>query len=208
MGRQFDATPQHHIFYDMGAGSTVASVVRFENIVEKDGFKWTKNVTQLQVLSVGWDRTLGGVAFDSLLQQRLVALFKNSAGKKTKSDVLQNQQAMARLLREANRVKHILSANLDTTASVEGLFEEIDFRATVTRDDFEALSSDLLDRVTLPIFSALKSANITLVGFHRVISHLFRMTSSRLFWLEVGFVFLRCKNVCKTQSARTRLQST
>jgi hypoxia up-regulated 1 len=32
MLRQFTDTTQHHVFYDMGAGGTVASLIAFKNI--------------------------------------------------------------------------------------------------------------------------------------------------------------------------------
>ena len=38
--------------------------------------------------------------------------------KRTKSDVTKNPRAMAKLLKEANRVKKVLSANVDHTAQV------------------------------------------------------------------------------------------
>ena len=51
--------------------------------------------------------------------------------KKTKKDVFDNPRAMAKLFKEAGRVKNILSANIDHYAQVENLIDEQDFRLQV-----------------------------------------------------------------------------
>jgi hypoxia up-regulated 1 len=51
------------------------------------------------------------------------------------------------------------------------LHEDIDFRTKVTRGDFEDITSDLVDRVPLPIEEALNDANITMEQIESVILH-------------------------------------
>ena len=51
------------------------------------------------------------------------------------------------------------------------MHEDIDFRAKVTRGDFEDVTSDLVDRVPLPIVEALSDANMTLEQIDSVILH-------------------------------------
>lgn len=46
---------------------------------------------------------------------------------------------------------------------IEGAFEEKDFRAKVTREEFEDMCSGLLKRVSGPVEQALKSSAIPLV---------------------------------------------
>ena len=46
---------------------------------------------------------------------------------------------------------------------VESLFEDEDFRAKVTREEYEALCSDLFDRVGKVIRDALSSSHLTMV---------------------------------------------
>ncbi|KAI3635861.1 hypothetical protein MIR68_006499 [Amoeboaphelidium protococcarum] len=162
--RQFDDKPQYHIFYDFGAGSTVASLIEFRSIQEKilPKSRMTKNVTSIQVLAMGYDRTLGGHEFDARLQQLLVRKFKEGVGAKLKDDITKDHRAMSKLLREANRVKHILSANTDAQASVEGVFHDIDFKTTVRRAEFENSCQDLLKRIGNPIDQVIQSSNLTL----------------------------------------------
>jgi hypoxia up-regulated 1 len=51
--------------------------------------------------------------------------------KKTKTDVFTNPRSMAKLFKEAGRVKNVLSANVDHFAQVENLLDEQDFRLKV-----------------------------------------------------------------------------
>ena len=51
------------------------------------------------------------------------------------------------------------------------MHEDIDFRTKVSRATFEDVTSDLVDRVTEPIITALKDANITLEQLDSVILH-------------------------------------
>lgn len=158
MTRSFDDKPQHHVFFDMGAGSTVATLVEFKTVKDGEG-KSAKNITSIEVLSVGYDRSLGGHEFDVRLQKFLAEKFQEMHKKKVKKPVTESHRAMAKLLKEANRVKHILTANNDIVASVEGLHEEIDFKFKVTRKDVEELIADVVERVYKPIESALAAAN-------------------------------------------------
>ena len=51
--------------------------------------------------------------------------------KKTQTDVFTNDRAMAKLFKEAGRVKNVLSANVDHFAQIENLLDEQDFRLRV-----------------------------------------------------------------------------
>ncbi|KAG0170074.1 hypothetical protein DFQ28_002523 [Apophysomyces sp. BC1034] len=159
INRQFTNTPEYHIFYDMGAGSTVASVVSFSNVEVKEGKK-THSAPHLEVKSVGFDRTLGGHEFDVRLLKHLADGFMKKHESVVKTNIYDSDGAMTRLMKEANRVKMILSANTETSASVESLHENIDFKMKITRAELELMTKDLLDRVEGPIQSALRAANM------------------------------------------------
>ncbi|KAH9921141.1 Hsp70 protein-domain-containing protein [Fomitopsis serialis] len=64
------------------------------------------------------------------------------------------------LWKEAGRVKAVLSANTDATASVESLAWDIDYRSKITRADFEIACRDLKGEFSRPIFDALASAGM------------------------------------------------
>merc|ERR1712136_701918 len=116
---------------------------------------------------MGFDRTLGGLEFDSRLRDLLIERFNEK--KKTKSDVKSSPRAMAKLLKEAKRVKRVLSANTDISAQIEGLLDDEDFRTKVTRQELEDLCADLWPRVANPIKDALKAADLPMDSISQLI---------------------------------------
>ncbi|KAG2214044.1 hypothetical protein INT46_004959 [Mucor plumbeus] len=168
VNREIGKSAENHIFYDMGAGSTVASIVTFSNVETKDGKK-TRSAPQLEVRGVGFDRTLGGHELDVRLQQLLATEFMKANGNRVSADIKSHSGAMTRLMKEANRVKQILSANTETMASIEGLHEGIDFKLKVTRAELENICKDLIARVRSPLQTALDAANMTVDDIQSVV---------------------------------------
>ncbi|XP_034281074.1 hypoxia up-regulated protein 1 isoform X1 [Pantherophis guttatus] len=160
--KDINATAQNIMFYDMGAGSTVCTIVTYQTLKTKD----SGVQPQLQIRGVGFDRTLGGLQMELRLRDHLAKLFNEQHPGK---DVRQNLRAMAKLLKEANRVKTVLSANVDHMAQIEGLLDDIDFKAKVSRQEFENLCSDLFERVAGPVRQALSSAEMSLDEIDQVI---------------------------------------
>ncbi|XP_043935379.1 hypoxia up-regulated protein 1 [Protopterus annectens] len=108
--KDINATAQNIMFYDMGSGSSTATIVTYQTTKTKDA----GTQPQLQIRGVGFDRTLGGFEMDLRLRDHLAKRFNEQ--KKTKKNVMENPRAMAKLLKEANRVKTVLSANADHIA--------------------------------------------------------------------------------------------
>ncbi|NXV35828.1 HYOU1 protein, partial [Rissa tridactyla] len=102
---------QNIMFYDMGAGSTVCTIVTYQTVKTKD----SGTQPQLQIQGIGFDRTLGGLEMELRLRDYLAKLFNDQHPSK---DVRKNPRAMAKLLKEANRLKTVLSANADHMAQV------------------------------------------------------------------------------------------
>ncbi|XP_062450639.1 hypoxia up-regulated protein 1 isoform X1 [Rhea pennata] len=160
--KDINATAQTIMFYDMGAGSTVCTIVTYQTVKTKD----SGTQPQLQIQGIGFDRTLGGLEMELRLRDYLAKLFNDQQPSK---DVRKNPRAMAKLLKEANRLKTVLSANADHMAQIEGLLDDIDFKAKVSRQEFEDLCSDLFQRVPGPVQQALSSAEMNLGGIDQVI---------------------------------------
>ncbi|XP_041742318.1 hypoxia up-regulated protein 1 isoform X2 [Coregonus clupeaformis] len=161
--KDINSTAQNIMFYDMGSGSTTATIVTYQTVKTKE----SGTQPQLQIRGVGFDRSLGGFEMELRLQDHLAKLFNKQ--KKTKKDVRENHRAMAKLLKEAQRLKTVLSANAEFMAQVEGLLDDMDFKAKVTRVEFEALCADLFERVPGPVQEALSSAEMTLDEIEQVI---------------------------------------
>lgn len=164
--KTFNETSQYVIFYDMGASSTTATLVSYQNVkIKERGYVETH--PQLSILGIGFDRTLGGLEIQIRLRDYLGKKFNEM--KKTKNDVFNNPRAMAKLLKEAGRLKNVLSANAEHYAQVEGLLDEQDFKLLVKREDMERLCEDLFERVDKPIEQALKAAHLTMDVVNQVV---------------------------------------
>lgn len=108
MTRSFP-TPEYHVIYDAGASSIRATVVQFTS----DG-KGKSGSTQIQVVGVGYERGVGGTELDRRLREILIDEFIG----KHKRDIRGDKKGMAKLWKEAGRVKAILSANSEAASTV------------------------------------------------------------------------------------------
>lgn len=157
-------TAQYYVFYDMGASHTSSAVVSYQLVKDKH----TKETNPVvQVLGVGYDRTLGGLEIQLRLRDYLAAEF--NAMKKTSTDVTKSPRALAKLFKEAGRLKNVLSANVDHYAQIENLLEDHDFKLQVTREKLEEICSDLWPRVIKPLEQALSSSGLNLDVISQVI---------------------------------------
>ncbi|CRJ89014.1 hypothetical protein BN1723_008419 [Verticillium longisporum] len=75
------------------------------------------------------------------------------------------------LTKEAERLRHILSANSNSQANFEGLYEDVDFKYKIDRTDFEKLAEAYAVRVGTVIQDALKAAQLELTDLDSVILH-------------------------------------
>jgi hypoxia up-regulated 1 len=167
--------PEHHLVFDMGAGSTKATLLKFQGRTVKDGRKSNKTIQEVQVLGAGWDRTLGGDALNALIVSDMVAKFVESkAAKKasvTTESVLGQGRATAMLWKQAERLRQVLSANTETSANFEGLYDDIDFRYKLTRANFEDFASAHADRVYPAVKMALDRAGLEISDIDSIILH-------------------------------------
>lgn len=168
--------PEKHLFFDSGAGSTTATLVEFSTkTVQAESIlsigSTQKEAVVIEVLASGWDRDANGLALDLLIRDNLADQFESKHGKKLSTPVREQPRAMARLLKEANRVKHILSANSDANSAVEGLAEELDFRGKLSRNDFEEMvqRAGLKDRFGQPVKDVLKESGLSIKDISSVV---------------------------------------
>ncbi|KJZ80212.1 hypothetical protein HIM_00062 [Hirsutella minnesotensis 3608] len=169
------AKPEYHMVFDMGAGSTSATVMRFQGRSVKDVGKFNKTVQEVRSLGSGWDRSLGGDSLNYLIMDDMIARFVDSPSAKavsvTAEGVKSHGRAMAKLAKEAERVRHVLSANQDTYASFEGLYEGVDFKYKLTRANFEKMAEKHADRVGNVIKDAMSMSSIELDDLTSIILH-------------------------------------
>ncbi|KAM5345726.1 hypothetical protein ACJ41O_011587 [Fusarium nematophilum] len=167
--------PEHHIVFDMGAGSTTATVLKFQGRSIKDIGKFNKTVQEVQVLGAGWDRSLGGDALNHVILDDMAEQFVESKGAKKVSvaaeDFKAHGRAIAKLSNQVEKVRHVLSANQNTGASFESLYEDIDFKYKITRAQFEEMAAAHAERITVVISDALRMSGLDIIEIDSIILH-------------------------------------
>jgi heat shock 70kDa protein 4 len=139
-----DEKPRRVAFVDVGHSNYTVSIVEF-----KKG--------ELAVKATAFDRHFGGRNFDKALVDHLAKEFQG----KFKIDIFSNPRALSRTLAAAEKLKKILSANQSAPLNIESLMNDVDVRANVTRQEFEAMMAPLLEKVTVPLEQALADAKLS-----------------------------------------------
>ncbi len=116
------------------------------------------------MLDAAWDDSLGGRNFDRVIAE----IFMKEVKKNTKERITakDHPKPFAKLMREAQKAKEILSANMEVRSSVEGLWTDYDFSTLITREQFEAASEPLFERAFVPLKEILRRSEITNMVFN------------------------------------------
>ncbi|KAF2469868.1 heat shock protein 70-like protein-like protein [Lindgomyces ingoldianus] len=164
-----------HLVFDMGAGSASATVLKFQGKTVKDIGRFNKTIQEVHVLGTGWDRTLGGDSLNMLLVDDMISSFVELPGAKsaelTTERIKTHGRTAAKLWKEAEKVRQVLSANTQTSALFESFLDDVDFRYKVTRSKFEELAANFAARVDGPVNQALATAGLTFADIDSVIVH-------------------------------------
>lgn len=142
-------SPTNVVFVDVGHCDTQVVVASFEP-------------GHMKILSHAFDSDLGGRDFDEVLFRHFAANFKEQY----KIDVFSNARASIRLRAACEKLKKVLSANPEAPLNIECLMDEKDVKGFIKREDFEKLSSDLLEKISIPCRKALLDSGLTADGIH------------------------------------------
>ncbi|WP_426461148.1 molecular chaperone DnaK [Mycoplasma hafezii] len=144
------------LVYDLGGGTFDVSVLELE-----DG--------TFQVLSTSGDNHLGGDDWDNEIVKWMLKEIKD----KYNYDATSDKMALARLKETAEKAKIDLSAQSVAQINLPFLAVTADGPVNVElelkRSEFEAMTSQLLDRTRKPIEDALREAGITAADLHEVL---------------------------------------
>lgn len=170
------ARPEYHMVYDMGAGSTTATVLKFQGRTIKGPSKRNQTIQEVSAMGVGYDSTLGGDSFNDVIVEDMINEFVQQKKLKVQgvqpADIKSHGKSMARIWKESERLRQVLSANSVAYASLEGLYdEEANVKYSLTRDRFEELVNGYAARVKGPLVTALENAGVTLQELDSVILH-------------------------------------
>ncbi|TIC74054.1 actin-like ATPase domain-containing protein [Wallemia mellicola] len=168
MTRAFDATPSSYIIYDAGASSLSTTLLEISSVAPpKKRFGNNQNTTVINVIGTAYDSGVGGIDLDHRLREILANAFEKQH--KLDKSWRENKRAWNKLLVEAGRVKHILSANTEAQSTIEGLHDELDFKTKVSRDEFKAAISEYEHRWSAPIGEVLKKTGRDINSVNSVI---------------------------------------
>lgn len=135
--------PRRVAFVDIGHSNYTCSIVEFRK-------------GELIVKATAYDRHFGGRDFDKALVDHFAKEFKG----KYKIDIKTNGKAMVRVHSAAEKLKKILSANLQAPLNIESLMNDVDVATMLKREELEALVEPLLKRVHIPLEQALAEAKL------------------------------------------------
>lgn len=149
--------PQKVMVYDLGGGTFDVSIIEIgEGIIE--------------VLSTAGDNHLGGDDFDERLVGWIVRKFKET----TRVDLSKDFAAMQRIRESAEMAKKELSTS-ETSHILQPFIaqqkggEALHLDLTITRREFEEMTSDLVQRTEMPVRNALNDAHITAAQLGKVL---------------------------------------
>lgn len=139
---------QRILVFDFGGGTFDVSILEVGNGI-------------FEVLSTSGDTRLGGDHFDQKLVSYLLDNFKETDSIDLRNDVY----AVQRVTEAAEKAKISLSTldevfvNIPFIAVVDGTTKHLE--KTITREFFDELCSDIIDRCRVPVESALSDANLS-----------------------------------------------
>ena len=147
---------QKVLVYDLGGGTFDVSVIDIgDNVIE--------------VLATSGDNHLGGDDFDERIVNYLVEQFKISDGINLSKDA----SAMQRLREEAEKAKKELSSSVTTNINLPFIAMTKDgphhIDITLSRQTFNELTADLVDRTITPVENALHDAGLSKTDINMVL---------------------------------------
>ncbi|XP_026431670.1 heat shock cognate 70 kDa protein-like isoform X2 [Papaver somniferum] len=127
--KAFGASARNVLIFDLGGGSCDVSLLNINN-------------NTYDVKATYGDTHLGGKDFDDRMLEHFVRKFKTQH----KKDISGCSKALSRLRTSCESAKRILTYTTRATVEVYSLYEGANFRATISRAQFELLNMDLFQK--------------------------------------------------------------
>ena len=143
--------------FDLGGGTFDISLMSVDNGI-------------FEVLATGGDSALGGEDWDRRILEKLI----DEVFDQHRVDLTGIPMAISRLREAAEAAKKALSVDRETTISLPFLANDqhgtpINYERVITRDQLEAWTKDLLDRLETPCRRALADAKLTAADFEEIL---------------------------------------
>ena len=147
---------QKMMVFDLGGGTFDVSIIEIGNGV-------------IEVLSTSGDNHLGGDDFNEALAQYILTEFQKSSGISLKNDLM----AMQRVKEAAEKAKIELSSMVSTVVLLPFITTTAagpqNLEMTITRDVFNRITKDLVERTILPMQNALNDARLLPAELNKII---------------------------------------
>ena len=147
---------QKMMVFDLGGGTFDVSIIEIGNGV-------------IEVLSTSGDNHLGGDDFNEALAQYILTEFEKSSGISLKNDLM----AMQRVKEAAEKAKIELSSMVSTVVSLPFITTTAsgpqNLEMMMTRDTFNRITKDLVERTILPMQNALNDARLLPAELNKII---------------------------------------
>ena len=131
------------LVYDLGGGTFDVSLLSVE-----DSF--------FEVLATSGDTHLGGEDFDNRVVEHFAEVFQRKTGK----NIRNNHRAMAKLKRECEKAKRVLSTEHQAKIEIENIIEGESINEILTRARFDEINMELFRKTIEPITQVLEDANV------------------------------------------------
>ncbi|KAI3686835.1 hypothetical protein L1987_80524 [Smallanthus sonchifolius] len=136
--------PANVLFVDIGHCDTQVSLVTFEQ-------------GKMNILSHSFDEHLGGRDFDDILCNHFAAKFKAEYN----INAYLSPHSFLRLRASCEKLKKVLSVNAQAEFTIKRLVGDTDVKGVLTRKEFEILSLELLERITVPCINVVKESGLS-----------------------------------------------
>lgn len=147
---------QKMMVFDLGGGTFDVSIIEIGNGV-------------IEVLSTSGDNHLGGDDFNDKVAQYIFTEFEKSSGISLKNDLM----AIQRVKEAAEKAKIELSSMISTVVSLPFITTTSagpqNLEMTITRETFNRITKDLVERTILPIQNALNDARLLPAELNKII---------------------------------------
>ncbi len=149
------------LVFDLGGGTFDVSLLEVGK--DEDDF------STIQVRATSGDNRLGGDDWDNRIVEHLIKEVKNNYG----VDLSKDKIALQRLREAAEQAKKELSSATSTNISMQYLSMSengpIHLDTTLTRAQFQQMTSDLIDRTKTPFHAVIRDAGISVSEIDHVV---------------------------------------
>lgn len=144
-----DGKEENILVFDLGGGTFDVTLLTIDGGI-------------FEVKSTSGDTHLGGEDFDQKLMEHLLKVYikENNLSKNEENELRNNKKLLARLRKQCEISKRILSTQSSTQIEIDNFYNGNDFSYTLSRAKFEEINNALFNKVLEPVKNVIKDSKI------------------------------------------------